>query len=120
MPDGAKASLEALEFGVARKDVSSAQSPGIVVAQDPRSGSRQPKGSTVTLSVSTGPPTQYVPDVTNFDEQTAKMTLAAAGFKPRVVKQKTSDPAEAGVVLDQDPAPGPTRTSARRSRSSER
>ena len=102
----AQSSLQALGLNVARTDFSSPEPKGTVVKQDPASKSRRPKGTTVTLSVSTGPAKTRVPDVTNLDEATAETTLAAAGLKTRVEDEEKPDPNLDGVVLDQNPAPG--------------
>lgn len=104
--EAAKASLQALGFNVARTEVTAPEPKGTVVKQDPPSKSRQANATTVTLSVSSGPPMLRVPDVTNVDEATAKATLTAAGLKTRVEDEDTADAALDGVVLTQDPAPG--------------
>ena len=51
----------------ARDDVDSDEPKGTVVAQDPAGNSTASKGSTVRLSVSKGPATIEVPDVTGLD-----------------------------------------------------
>ena len=74
------------------------------MAQDP-SGSAPP-GSTITLSVSKGPKLSQVPEVTNQDEESARATLQAAGFRVVVQRQEVPDPALEGIVLSQDPGGG--------------
>src|SRR5262249_60067964 len=69
-------------------------------------GAAVPKGSTVTLTVSKGPPTSALPDVTGQDESTARSTLTGAGFKVAVQQQATTDPTQDGIVLSQSPASG--------------
>jgi serine/threonine-protein kinase len=98
--------LQRAEFGVARVDVDSDLAKGIVVEQDPDGGSSSSKGSTVTLSVSRGPVTTAVPDVTNMDVAIARATLQDAGFRTREVLEDTDDPTLDGVVLSQDPIGG--------------
>jgi beta-lactam-binding protein with PASTA domain/tRNA A-37 threonylcarbamoyl transferase component Bud32 len=93
--------LQNAGFSVARRDVNSEEAKGIVVNEEP-SGSAPP-GSTVTLSVSKGPQTSTVPDVTSQDEQSARDTLQAAGFKVKVQHQDVNDPSLEGIVLDQTP-----------------
>jgi serine/threonine-protein kinase len=61
----------------------------------------------VTLSVSKGPETDVVPDVTSQDEQTARETLRASGFKVKVDHEDVDDPCLNGIVLSQNP-PGDT------------
>ena len=98
--------LQAAGFAVSRVDVQSEQAAGIVVDQDPNGNSTASKGSTVTLSVSTGPATLAVPDVTTQDVATAQATLEAAGFRVRVVLGDTDDPSLDSLVISQDPAGG--------------
>jgi serine/threonine-protein kinase len=104
--DQAAAELQRVGFGVARVDVDSELAAGIVTDQDPNGGSESSKGSTVTLSVSRGPVTSAVPDVTTQDVAIAQTTLEAAGFRTRVVLEDTDDPTFDGIVISQDPVGG--------------
>ena len=67
---------------------------------------RAAPGATITLSVSKGPKTSSVPDVTSQDEQSARDTLTSAGFKVQVQRQDVTDPGLDGIVLDQSPTGG--------------
>jgi serine/threonine-protein kinase len=104
--DQAASELQAAGFAVARKDVDSNQPAGIVVGQSPAANTFAAKNSTVTLSVSKGPTTSGVPDVTSQDEPTAVDELKASHFKVVVVRQDTNDPGSDGIVLSQDPPGG--------------
>jgi serine/threonine-protein kinase len=104
--DQAASELQRAGFGVARVDVASEQTKDTVVDQEPNGGSESSKGTTVTLSVSRGPETTAVPDVTTQDVTVAETTLEAAGFRTRVVLEDTDDPTLDGIVLSQDPAGG--------------
>ena len=104
--DVAVAMLQARGFSVERKEVDSDQPAGVVVGQDPSGGSRRPRGSTVTLSVSKGPGTLVVPDVTNQDVTIARETLRNANFHVIEEPIDTADPTQDGMVLSQDPAGG--------------
>jgi eukaryotic-like serine/threonine-protein kinase len=104
--DQAAAELRSAGFGVVRIDVASDLGAGIVTDQDPIGGSESSKGSTVTLSVSKGPVTSAVPDVTTQDVTIAQTTLEAAGFRTRVVLENTDDPSFDGIVISQDPVGG--------------
>ncbi|MEX0851129.1 MAG: Stk1 family PASTA domain-containing Ser/Thr kinase [Gaiellaceae bacterium] len=104
--DEAAAELQRDGFGVVRVDGASDLPSGTVFDQDPDAGSSSSKGSTVTLSVSTGPSTLAVPDVTTFDVTIAQTTLENAGFRTQVVFEDTDDPDSDGIVLGQDPAAG--------------
>jgi eukaryotic-like serine/threonine-protein kinase len=102
--DQASAALQNQGFAVSRANVESDQPADTVVDQSP-SGSA-PKGSTIKLSVSKGPKTSTVPDVTSQDEQSARDTLTSAGFKVQVQEQDVTDPGLEGIVLSQRPGGG--------------
>ena len=104
--DQAATELRAAGFNVSRIDVASDLAAGIVTAQDPAGGSEGSKGSTITLSVSKGPTTSAVPDVTTQDVAIAQTTLETAGFRTRVVLENTEDPSSDGIVVSQDPVGG--------------
>jgi beta-lactam-binding protein with PASTA domain len=99
--------LQAAGFAVGRTDVESDQPAGIVVSQVPTGSSTATKGSTVNLSVSNGPQTTPLPDVSGQTEADAKATLKAAGFKVTVTPQETDVETFDGIVISQDP-PGNT------------
>ena len=99
--------LQAAGFAVGRTDVESDQPAGIVVSQVPSGSSTATKGSTVNLSVSNGPQTTPLPDVSGQTEADAKATLKAAGFKVTVTQQETDVETFDGIVISQDP-PGNT------------
>ena len=102
----AASEIQRAGFGVARVDVDSDLAKGIVVDQDPNGGTNSSNGSTVTLSVSRGPVTTSVPDVTSQDVAIARVTLETAGFRVREVIEDTDDPTLDGIVLAQDPISG--------------
>ena len=77
------------------------------MSQDPQGGASLVKGGKVTLSVSKGPATSQVPDVTGYNQPDAVALLKAAGFKVGVVPQDVTDPSQDGLVQSQDP-PGNT------------
>jgi len=102
--DVASAQLQTAGFNVGRVDVESDRPAGEVVSQNPAGNSTAPKGASVTLSVSKGPKTVEVPDVTLQPIADARTALKAAGFKVSVIREDTSDPTLDGIVLRQDPA----------------
>ena len=104
--DQAAAELQRAGFGVTRIDVDSDLAPGIVTDQDPSAGTESSRGTTVRLSVSRGPSTEAVPDVTFQDVTIARTTLEGAGFRVREVLEDTSDPDSDGIVVGQDPVGG--------------
>ena len=104
--DQASSTLQAAGFAVARQDVDSTQPKDTVIGESPSGNSLVANGSTITLSVSKGPKTSAVPDVTSLDLATAVSTLHDSGFKVTIAKTDTSDPAQDGIVLNQTPAGG--------------
>ena len=78
---------------------------GLVSAQDPSPGVEAPVGSTVTITVSTGPEQVEVPDVEGEEEDTARQILVDAGFQVQV-EEVPGPPPEDGTVVDQDPDGG--------------
>ena len=99
--------LQAAGFAVARTAVDSTQPANVVVSQVPSGSSTAAKGSTVNLSVSNGPQTTPLPDVTGQTEANAQASLTAAGFAVTVTPQDTDIPTYDGIVISQDP-PGNT------------
>ena len=101
--DSGAAQLQSAGFTVGRVDVDSDQPAGQVVDQSPPGNSTASNGSSVTLSVSKGPTTVTVPDVSLQTVAGARATLRAAGFKVSVVRQDTDDESLDGLVMSQDP-----------------
>jgi serine/threonine-protein kinase len=102
--ESATSALQGAGFAVATKRVDDNSPKGTVVAESPAPGTSQVPGTTITLSVSRGPTTSAVPDVTSQDQASAQDVLKAAGFKVRVETQDTTDPTQDGVVLSQTPS----------------
>ncbi|MCM2578453.1 Stk1 family PASTA domain-containing Ser/Thr kinase [Streptomyces meridianus] len=100
----AKSELEGKGFDVERKEVESERTPGTVAGQDPEAGTRQPKGSTITLSVATEAPKVSVPDVTNKPLDQAKAQLEAVGLKAEASTADRSD-VPPNTVVSQSPGP---------------
>ncbi|HVM55835.1 MAG TPA: PASTA domain-containing protein, partial [Gaiellaceae bacterium] len=74
--------------------------------QSPAAGTSAGKGSTVSLSVSRGPKTTSVPDVTNLDVSTATNDIQAANLRVRIVNVTVTDPSQDGIVQSQNPQAG--------------
>jgi eukaryotic-like serine/threonine-protein kinase len=104
--DSANSALLGRGFAVRRRDVESDQPKDTVVAQSPDAGTYQPPASTITLSVSKGPTTSTVPDVTSISQNDAVAQLKASGFRVRIVSQPVTDQSQDGIVQTQDPAGG--------------
>jgi serine/threonine-protein kinase len=102
----ATSQLRALGFRVNPSFVDSSEPANNVISQDPAADSSAGKGSIVNLTVSNGPTTSTVPDVTSLDLGSAQQTLSDSHFGNRVVFQDTSDPNSEGLVLSQLPEGG--------------
>jgi serine/threonine-protein kinase len=102
----AKSAIEGAGFVVVRADVQSDQPQGVVVSEDPQQGSPEPKGTTVTLSVSQGPAATQVPDVVGENQTDAEQTLAASQLTPAVSYVPVTDPSQDGIVQSENPASG--------------
>jgi serine/threonine-protein kinase len=64
------------------------------------------KGSTVTITVSTGPSTATVPNVVGQQREAAEDDLQEQGFEVDVEMVPVTDPTQDNVVQDQDPDGG--------------
>jgi serine/threonine-protein kinase len=104
--DTASSQLQALGFKVSTTYVDSTEPANNVISQTPASGDSAGKGSIVSLTVSKGPKTSTVPDVTSLDLGAAEQTLHDSGFNARVIYQDTTDPNSDGLVLSEDPPGG--------------
>jgi eukaryotic-like serine/threonine-protein kinase len=106
--DSARQELQQAGFEVSVVESPDDVTPeGLVSAQNPDPGIQADRGSTVQITISTGPDIVPVPTVTGMEADEARATLEQAGFRVRGAAQDTSDPDEVGIVLDQDP-PGET------------
>ena len=77
---------------------------GQVVEQDPAAGTEADSGSTVRITVSSGPGTTEVPNAVGLGEAEARDRLVAAGFQ--VDSQDVFAEKEPGSVVSQEPAAG--------------
>jgi serine/threonine-protein kinase len=103
----ARSELEAAGFEVQVLSAPSDTTPeGLVSAQSPDPGTDVNKGSTVTITVSSGPAATSVPNVVGEQKETAKDDLQAAGFHVQVQNVPVADPTQDNIVQDQDPAGG--------------
>jgi len=99
--------LNILRFVTLQPSVTQAASDtvpaGSVISTQPGAGTRVAKGSTIEVTVSSGPTEVDVPNVTGQQTQAATSTLFNAGFNV-VVQQVTGHPV--GIVYDQNPSGG--------------
>jgi beta-lactam-binding protein with PASTA domain len=101
----AQALLDQRGFSVNVDRQPSLQPVDQVIAQDPGAGSKAKKGSTVTLTVSDGPPNRVVPAVEGLPLKVALRKLEQAGFKFDV-EQQPSDTVNKSLVISTSPAGG--------------
>jgi serine/threonine-protein kinase len=97
--------LNAAGFKANPQYVPSTATKDQVISQTPAPGSPEPKGSSVTIKVSIGPPLVTVPDVVGYTSQQAVQALEAAGFQ---VNQQyvSTDASQQNIVQSQNPAGG--------------
>jgi eukaryotic-like serine/threonine-protein kinase len=74
-----------------------------VIHQNPVPGSSEPKGTSVDLQVSNGPPQVTVPDVVGYTSQQAVQALQAQGFQVNEQYMST-DASQDNIVQQQNPA----------------
>jgi beta-lactam-binding protein with PASTA domain/predicted Ser/Thr protein kinase len=77
-----------------------------VIAQDPQGNQRIKDGSTVTLTVSTGPGNTNVPDVSQINVTQARAQLRRNGLKVSHIVQQTSSSVPQGEVIGTNPGAG--------------
>nr|WP_218880863.1 Stk1 family PASTA domain-containing Ser/Thr kinase [Kineosphaera limosa] len=82
--------------------VANAAAPGTVVEQDPREGERPPN-STIQLRVSTGPGQVVVPNLRNFQQDTAIQKLSDLGLEVQGIDQVDSYEVAQGSVVATEP-----------------
>jgi serine/threonine-protein kinase len=98
--------LRAAGFQVSPTFVDDNEPKNTVIAQNPSGGASAGRNSIVEITVSNGPTTSTVPDVTSTDVDSAQQTLVSSGFRSRVVAQDTDDPNADGLVISQSPDGG--------------
>ena len=98
--------LQTAGFRVSSTPVSSTRPAGTVLTQSPAGRTTATRGTTVRITVSGGRQVRTVPDVVGETEAAADRILRGAGFTVRVVDRAVADPANNGLVVEQDPAAG--------------
>ena len=103
----AKLEKMGLKVGRVTERNSDDEEAGVIIASDPRAGTKVTKGLSIDLVVSKGKKEKKaaVPDVTGLPLESARKALGNAGFKVGGVEKKASKQA-AGTVISQSPAGG--------------
>jgi beta-lactam-binding protein with PASTA domain/predicted Ser/Thr protein kinase len=89
-------------------EVASPKEVDTVVDQNPEGGGSAPRGSTVELSVSSGPDTVAVPDLSGYSAAEAKVALENLGLKVGKTDQVDDTEVDKGKIVSTDPAAGQT------------
>ncbi|MDR6417230.1 serine/threonine-protein kinase [Pseudarthrobacter sulfonivorans] len=96
-----------MALGKVTEQFDDAVAAGVVLAQDPASGTPTRHGTPVNLLVSKGPQPIPVPSVVGMEEDDAVDAIEAAGLKADVLKDEVNDPkVPRGSVAAQSPATG--------------
>ena len=103
----AAGTLKGLKFNVARTNVQDPAVKGTVISESPQGGTQAPVGSTVTLTVSSGPGTVQVPDVTT-DTQSEATSILSKNFVVATIMTPVTDATQDGTVINQTPRGGTT------------
>ena len=103
----ARQRLEALGLKVEVVPQASDKAKDLVLSQAPDVGEKVDTGSTVKLTVSSGPATAQFPDVVNTEVGAAQRRIQDEGFTAQIgIDTQVSD-LRPGTVVRQNPAPGP-------------
>ncbi len=95
--------LSAAGFSPVPESVKNTEPPGTVVSQDPTPGTMRQPASPVTVFVSGGPGIVTVPDVTNFEPESAREVLQSLGLQVIRIRQQDSAHVAKGLVIATNP-----------------
>jgi beta-lactam-binding protein with PASTA domain len=97
-----------LEVGKVKQEYSDTVKRGRVIGSDPSVGTRIRNNDSVTLTVSKGPETVKLGDLTGLRLDKAKERLKSDGLEPGMVTREFSDDVIKGFVISTDPEAGTT------------
>ncbi|MGH3353581.1 MAG: Stk1 family PASTA domain-containing Ser/Thr kinase [Nocardioides sp.] len=99
--------LSAATFeGKIKQEPSDSVAVGVVISQDPPAGQDLEEGSTVTLTVSTGPPNREMPNVIGMSQKAAKDFLEGDPYNFAVKVETADSDKDKGTVIESDPVDG--------------
>jgi eukaryotic-like serine/threonine-protein kinase len=105
----ARTALEREGFSVrTERENSDERAEGTVIKTDPAGGDKADKGSSVTVTVSSGPATAKVPTVGGLTRSSARARLQRAGFEIEE-RREASDSVPSGRAIRTSPPSGTTR-----------
>jgi serine/threonine-protein kinase len=102
----ASTQLQNAGFAVSTINVTSEHPAGFVIRQDPVGGTKAKEGSTVNLTVSSGPGNATVPSVADLPLEQAKKAIKQAKLKVGRVLFQSNDTVAKNHVVSTDPAAG--------------
>ena len=103
----AMAELSTAKFkGEVKQEPSESVAVGVVISQNPTSGQDLEEGSTVTLTVSTGPPNREMPNVVGMPQKAAKDFLEGDPYKFAVKIKTVESDEDKGTVIESNPVDG--------------
>lgn len=97
-----------LDVGKVRHAYSDTVERGKIISTDPGVGDRIRKNDSVSLTVSDGPDTVKLPDVTGYRLDKARTLLEDEGLEPGMVTREFSDEVAKGFVISTKPRSGTT------------
>ncbi|MBG6099313.1 Stk1 family PASTA domain-containing Ser/Thr kinase [Nocardioides luteus] len=89
--------------GAVKQESSDTVAVGVVISQDPPAGQDVEEGSTVTITVSTGPPNREMPNVIGMPQKTAKELLEGDPYNFTVKIETAESDKDKGTVIESDP-----------------
>ncbi|MBO4257122.1 Stk1 family PASTA domain-containing Ser/Thr kinase [Streptomyces griseorubiginosus] len=98
-----------LDLGKVRHAYSDTVKRGTVISSDPEPGTRIRDNGVVAITVSDGPETVKVPDLTGYRLDKAQSLLKRDGLEPGMVNRTFSDDVPKGFVVSTDPGAGTKR-----------
>jgi len=104
--DSAESRITDAGLSPAVREQESEEPEGEVIAQDPSAGTELERGSTVTITVSSGIEKVVVENVVGLSGADAERQLRADGLAPVRRETEVTDPSQDGKVVDQRPAAG--------------
>lgn len=102
----ARSTLEGAGFRVIEQEQADSAEEGRVISTNPAAEAEVDQGATVTMTVSSGPGDVEVPNLVGVSEAQATAQLSDLGLVLARKEQRFDDSAAAGVILEQEPAPG--------------
>ena len=102
----AQTQLQNASFAVSEVQLTSPQKAGTVIKQVPLAGTKAKEGSTVALTVSSGPGNTTVPTVIGETVAQAKTNIESQSLKVGSVQHQSSTAFAAGRVIDSSPSAG--------------